>query len=238
VTDTQYTAVSLLVDRSGSMAAIRTSAQDAIREFVLGQASAAQQNGDRRTIRLAVFDHEYELIHHSRPAEQCPKFTLEPRGTTALLDAMGQSIHDFGVELAAMPPADRPATVIYAILTDGIENDSQRYTYDQIAAMVRHQEKAYGWDVLYLAANQDAIATAARLGVAPGQSITYAATDQGTRSVMDSMSGYVATAAAGGPAKFTDNDRDLAVANYPTRKVTPVFTPVPDEDEDRTEAER
>jgi len=211
MTDSSYTAVSLLVDRSGSMAAIRTSAEDAINEFIIGQASAAQQNGDRRTIRLATFDHDYELVHHSRtPAAIHTRFKLEPRGTTALLDAMGQAIRDFGTELAAMPPAQRPATVIFVIMTDGIENDSREYKYDQIAAMVRHQETAYGWQILYLGANQDAIATAARMGIDEGRSITYAATDHGTHSVMNSVDSYVASASAGEPAVFSDDDREDA----------------------------
>ena len=213
MTDSSYTAVSLLVDRSGSMAAIRTSAEDAINEFIIGQASAAQQNGDKRTVRLATFDHTYELVHSSLDVSSgiFTRFKLEPRGTTALLDSMGQSIKDFGAELAVMPPAVRPATVIFVIMTDGIENDSHIYKYDEIAAMVRHQEAAYGWQVLYLGANQDAIATAARLGVDQERAITYAANDHGTHSVMDSVSGYVASASAGEPAVFSDDDRKDAV---------------------------
>lgn len=208
MTNPQYTAVALLVDRSGSMASIRRTAEDAINEFIVGQATAAQQHGDKRTIRLAVFDHEYQLIHHSRePGAIHTRFELEPRGSTALLDAMGQSIKDFGAELAVMPPADRPATVIYAVMTDGQENDSHIYRYNEIADMVRHQEQAYGWQILYMGANQDAIATGARLGVDQGRSITYTASDCGTSAVMDSMTNFVATASAGGPAVFTDQDR-------------------------------
>lgn len=210
MTDPRYTAVSLLIDRSGSMCAIQTAAQDAINEFIIGQASAARQGGDKRSIRLATFDNTLEVVHTSRAAAECPKFRLEPRGTTALLDSMGRTIHDFGVELAAMPAAERPATVIFAVMTDGLENASREYKYDQIAAIVRRQEAAYKWQFLYLGANQDAIKTARDLGIDADHSITYSATDRGTQSVADSMGGYVAAAAAGADPVFSDEDRQNA----------------------------
>jgi len=210
MTDPHYTAVSLLIDRSGSMTVIHEAAQDAINEFILGQASASTQLGDKRTIRLATFDIALELVHTSRPARDCPKFILEPRATTALLDSMGRTIVDFGHELARMPADERPDTVIFAVMTDGLENASREYKYDQIAAMVRHQETHYNWQFLYLGANQDAIRTGENLGIDRDHSITYAATDQGTRSVLDSMSGYVASAAAGADPAFSDEDRQNA----------------------------
>lgn len=210
MTDPSYTAICLLVDRSGSMQRIRQAAEDAINEFILGQATTAIQNLDQRTIRLAVFDNEYQLIHSSRPAGECPKFFLSPRYSTALLDAMGKTITEFGAELAMMPAEQRPGTVLLVIMTDGLENASFHYKYDQIAAMVRHQQDVYQWQALYLGADQDAIEVAARLGIDRERSITYTASSAGTRSTMDSVSGYVATASAGGPAAFTDEDRENA----------------------------
>lgn len=210
MTNPNYTAICLLVDRSGSMERIRQAAEDAINEFIIGQATTAIQNLDQRTIRLAVFDNEYELVHSSRPAGECPKFFLSPRYSTALLDAMGKTITEFGAELAMLPAEQRPGTVLLAIMTDGLENASFHYKYDQIAAMVRHQQDVYQWQVLYLGANQDAIEVAARLGIDRERSVTYTASSAGTHAVMDSMSGYVATASAGGQAAFTDEDRKNA----------------------------
>lgn len=210
MTDTTHTAVCLLIDRSGSMCTIHAAAEDGINEFILGQAASAKQYGDKRTIGISTFDNYLEVVHTSRVAGECPKFKLEPRGTTALLDAMGHTIVDFGRELAAMPAEQRPGTVILAIMTDGLENASREYKYDQIAAMVRHQETAYGWQFLYLGANQDAIRTGESLGIDANHSITYRASDGGTRSVMNSVDNYVASASAGHAAAFTDEDRENA----------------------------
>jgi hypothetical protein len=210
MTNPHYTAVCLLIDRSGSMTVIQTAAQDAINEFVFGQASAARQHGDKRTIRIATFDSTLELVHTSKPAAECPKFILEPRATTALLDAMGRTIVDFGRELAAMPADERPSTVIVAIMTDGLENASREYDYPQVAAMVRHQETHYGWQFLYLGANQDAIRTGQDLGIDRDHAMTYRASSAGTHSTVESLSTYVASAAAGADPVFSDEDRQNA----------------------------
>lgn len=218
MTDPNYTAVALLVDRSGSMHVIRSAAEDAINEFIENQATAAEQDGSKRTIRLATFDRHLEVVHTSRPAGECPPFKLEPRGVTALLDSLGHTIIDFGAELAAMPEDERPGVVILAVMTDGIENSSWEYRYEQIADMVRLQREVYGWQVLYLGANQDAIETASRIGVDRDHSITYAATDHGTHSVVGSVSRYVASAACGQSVTFTDEDREDAA---PLMDLTP-----------------
>jgi len=206
MTNPDFAAVMLLIDRSGSMASIQRAAEGGVNDFIKGQAA---QPG-RRTIRIAKFDDAYELVQPSTSAATSPSFKLEPRGMTALLDAMGRSINEFGQELAALPEDERPGVVILAVMTDGHENASVEYDWPMVRAMVEHQEKAYGWQVLYLGANQDAVETGVKLGVQRSRSMTYAATDHGTRSVTDSLSGYVASAASGLSASFTDEDREDA----------------------------
>lgn len=206
MTNPEYTAIMLLIDRSGSMYTIQQSAQESINEFIAGQ----RHQPGRRTIRLAQFDSTYELVHRSLPAAECPDYQLEPRASTALLDAMAMSIREFGKELWAMPEDERPGTVIWATVTDGMENSSVEHTWTQVQEMIRHQEDRYGWQVLYLGANQDAIATAARLGIQRDRSLTYSATPEGTQHAYRSASGYVAAASAGLPARLSGEDPDSA----------------------------
>lgn len=67
--------------------------------------------------------------------------------------------------------------------------------------------------VLYLGANQDAIATGAKLGVQRRRSLSYNSTDHGTRVVTNSLSRsiYGASSAGGQSVSFTDEDREEAV---------------------------
>jgi hypothetical protein len=83
-----------------------------------------------------------------------------------LLDAIGRTIDEVGKRLAATPESDRPGKVIFAILTDGEENSSRRFTKHQVFDMIRHQQEKYAWEFIFLAANQEAIATAAGIGIA------------------------------------------------------------------------
>ncbi|HYD83976.1 MAG TPA: hypothetical protein VEA63_07975, partial [Opitutus sp.] len=99
--------------------------------------------------------------------------------TTALLDAIGHTVDRLGQRLANTPERERPSQVIVAILTDGLENASTRYTWADIATRIRHQQEKYNWRFLFLGANQDAIATAARLNIGGADAATFRASDKG-----------------------------------------------------------
>lgn len=203
MTDPNYTAVALLIDVSGSMEAIRVVAEKAINDFIAEQSKAVSA-GARRTVRIAVFsDHGAalsrgrqlpDLILPSTSADRVERFTLVPQAGTALIDAMHRDIEAFGAELAALPETERPGTVVFAVMTDGLENSSKFHTYDQVAESVRRQIEEYGWQVLYLGANQDAIAEGRKLGVPSASSMTYDPTDYGTRVVGETLVSAAAAA--------------------------------------------
>ena len=211
MTNPDYTAVMLLIDRSGSMHKIRVSAEDAINEFIVGQSKAP----GKRTIRITQFDTDHhsggpvfdDTVAVSTDAADVPPFQLSPRGGTPLLDAIGYAINVFGKELESLPEHQRPGTAILAIMTDGHENSSREYTWPMVKELIERHEREFGWAVLYLAANQDAIEVGAKMGVPAHHTITYRASDAGTRSVVGAMTEYVAAAASGQPAGFTDKQR-------------------------------
>jgi hypothetical protein len=117
--------------------------------------------------------------------------TYAPDGGTALLDAIGRTIDETGARLAAMPEAERPGKVIIAILTDGEENSSRTFTWAQISDKIRHQQEVYKWEFLFLGANQDAIATAARIHIGRHNSATFFQTDSGIRKSMRATSSNI-----------------------------------------------
>ena len=67
----------------------------------------------------------------------------------------------------------RPGTVVFGIVTDGLENSSQEFDRATIKAMIEDQESTYSWTFMYLGANQDAIEVGAGLGVAADRALTY-----------------------------------------------------------------
>jgi hypothetical protein len=100
-----------------------------------------------------------------------------PRGGTALLDAQGRSITELGAELASLPESERPNKVIFVTLTDGDENASKEYMRDRVKTMTEHQRSTYNWEFVFLGANQDAIQTAATIGILREAALTYSVAD-------------------------------------------------------------
>lgn len=87
-----------------------------------------------------------------------------------------------------MPKKDRPEKVIFAIFTDGLENASRRYTWKDIAKMIRKRQDKDGWEFLFLAANQDAIATASQMNIHDYNAATASDGERGVRGSNRAMS--------------------------------------------------
>jgi hypothetical protein len=173
----QVTEIICIVDRSGSMEAAREDAIGGFNAFLRGQ----QELPDPARLTLVLFDNVYELAVNNVELKQVPpldRTTFVPRGTTALLDAVGRAIDDVKRRLEATPEALKPGKVIFAILTDGKENASSDYTRDKVFQLITEQ-RGRGWEFLFLAAVQDAIEEGATLGVARDRSVSFARSRRG-----------------------------------------------------------
>lgn len=105
MTDQNLTHIYLLLDRSGSMQSIKTDTEGGFAAFVEEQ---KRTDGECR-VTLAQFDNHYDVVYADRPIADVPPLELQPRGSTALLDAMGKLITDAGARLADLPDDRRPA---------------------------------------------------------------------------------------------------------------------------------
>ena len=207
MTNTDYTALLLIVDRSGSMADIAEDMEGGIRTLLDEQAA---QPG-RLTVDFVRFDDKYE--HVAKLADPAKvKVKISPRGSTALLDAVGRAVTEFGETLAAMPEEERPGTVIVAIVTDGLENASKEWQGFQVKELIEQQQRDYSWVVTYLGANQDAISVAHHIGINPSAALTYGTAD--VAAMATSLSGYVTTTRSTGvAAAYSVEDRDAQAVN-------------------------
>ena len=114
--------------------------------------------------------------------------TYVPAGMTALLDAVGRTIDAVGQRLSDTPEAERPGKVIVAILTDGLENASKDYSRGKVSEMIQHQRDVYKWEFIFLAANQDAIASARSISIHAHDAMPFQSTGEGVRHAYASMS--------------------------------------------------
>lgn len=181
------TEMAVVLDRSGSMQSCVEAAISGFNTFLRDQRA---QPGEAR-ITLVLFNDQYETPWGTIPLAEATELdttTYVPRGSTALLDAIGRTIDDCGARLAAMPEEERPATVLVAILTDGLENSSRQFTWKDISEKIALQRDTYKWEFLFLGANQDAIATAAQISIGAHMSASYAADAAGSTSSFRSTS--------------------------------------------------
>jgi len=212
MTRSDLTHIYFLLDRSGSMQSIKTDTEGGFAAFVEEQKQAP---GECR-VTLAQFDNEYDVVYADRPLADVPPLDLQPRGSTALLDAMGRTITDAGTRLAALPEDQRPGTVIVAIMTDGHENASQEWTRPAIKALVTQQSTQFAWQVMYMGADQDAIEVGAGLGVDRDLAVTYSRGKAAqTMAVASGKIGRLRQARVSAPAAameaFTEEERSALV---------------------------
>lgn len=86
------------------MRSIKADAEGGVNAFIDEQKNASGS----ALLTLVQFDNEYEFVHSGIPIQQVSRFKLVPRGSTALLDAVGRAINETGVRLAAMDESLRP----------------------------------------------------------------------------------------------------------------------------------
>ena len=175
-----------ILDRSGSMAGLE---KDTIGGF---NAMIEKQRGEpgEALISTVLFDNETEVIHDRIPLDRVPALTEKEyfvRGCTALLDAVGGAIHHIGTVHKYAREEDRPEKTLFVITTDGMENASHFYTYDQAKAMIQRQQEKYGWEFLFLGANIDAAREAARFGIRADRAANYYADSVGTEVVYEAV---------------------------------------------------
>lgn len=165
----------LLVDRSGSMAAIREKTIAGINSHVTKVVSDVED-----TIwTLGLFDSDGELqldyVYRAKAGNNVPTLVWDgfvPRGTTPLLDAIGQSLIDLDSFIDSLVASAKPEKVSIVIMTDGLENASIEHSSESIQEMIKEREDR-GWQIVYLGANQDAFEVARGFGSVMGSTITY-----------------------------------------------------------------
>ena len=180
------TELAFILDRSGSMHPLQEAAVAAFNAFVKSQLDVP---GDAR-LTLVQFDDAYDVPVSARPLQDVPELTAAtyvPRGSTALLDAIGRTITDTARRLTGLPAAEQPGKVIVAIFTDGQENASREYTPQHISDLIRLYRDEKGWDFLFLAANQDAIASASAMHIDANLSSNVSYSFKGMKSTSGAL---------------------------------------------------
>lgn len=197
-----------IVDRSGSMGGRELDVIGGFNTFIKEQ----KDHQGEASMVLVQFDHEYGPIanwDNIKDAVELNKDSYIPRGSTALLDAVGRTISTQGENLSIIPEGDRPDKVIVLIMTDGLENNSREYSKSRIKEMISHQQENYNWKFVFLGANQDSFAEANSMGIPQNMAANYKPTQKGIKSLYASASDMVSCFRSSGEASFDNTKRPV-----------------------------
>ena len=186
------TDITVVLDRSGSMASIAEKTVEGFGAFLEKQKSVP---GDCR-LTLVQFDTQYELVYYDKPLRKVPPLRLVPRGATALLDAMGRTILNKVESLGRMSVERLPRRIMMVVITDGQENSSREFTREQVFSLTQRYTQEFDWQFVYLGANQDAIQVAAQMGIDAAAAMNYQAGRRGTFNAWEAAASLVGRNAA------------------------------------------
>lgn len=190
MTNPDYTALLFVVDRSGSMATIKTDMEGGIDSILKAQ----DEIPGKCTVDIAYFDNSFEYpVKLALTASASVK--IVPRGMTALHDAIGRATTEFGASLAAMPEAERPGKVLVTVVTDGHENSSKEFNAASVKKLIEKQKNEFNWEFAFLGANQDAALVGQSFGIQ--NNLTYQATAAGVGAASATMTNFTRSYRAG-----------------------------------------
>ena len=184
-----YTHITVILDRSGSMEMIRDDIIGGFNVFLEEQKSEP----DLATLTLVQFDTQdsYEVVHQFKKLEEVSKLTKKtfvPRSGTPLLDAVGRGINDLEQTLNNMQEEEQPSQVVMVIITDGQENSSREFSRHQIQKMIKEKQEEQDWQFVFLSADLGAIDDALHSGIAQESTMAFDKNAFGTISAFASMS--------------------------------------------------
>lgn len=185
----QLTELVFILDRSGSMHGLE---KDTLGGF--NSMMEKQKKGEGNALVTTVlFDTEIDVIHDRLPLQSVRPMTEEDYvagGCTALLDAVGSTIHRIGTVHKYARPEDVPAHTLVVIITDGEENSSRFYDYEDVRHMVEREKSKYGWEFIFLGANMNAIEAAGHLGIQEDRAAEFLCDEEGIQKNFEAVDDF------------------------------------------------
>lgn len=155
VTTNNFFKIVIVLDESGSMESIKDSMRKSINELIMEQ---KQVEGRQATFTLVKFNNKVNRVVenlHLNEVRDVRENEYRPSGTTALYDAIGDTIDWFRNE----------KDVLMVIVTDGAENSSKSYKKQDITRMVDDKEKNNNWSYVYLSCDLNTFAQGNNIGL-------------------------------------------------------------------------
>jgi uncharacterized protein YegL len=182
----------LILDKSGSMDNVISETVNGFNEQVQMIKNLKEKYPEQEIIvSLTTFnhyvDHDLFLTKPSQLKElkalrgrptnrhgiaETVNFVYFPSGLTALYDAIGRSVNKLR-EKIKKEIKNNEASAVVVIITDGHENASREYSYEDIRQLIGKLEKSNNWTFSYLGATPDAVDIARGMNIASHNAMYY-----------------------------------------------------------------
>ncbi|MBM3451552.1 MAG: VWA domain-containing protein [Bacteroidetes bacterium] len=157
-----------VVDQSGSMSGLENETIEGFNSQLKTIKKLKEEFPQNEyVVSVTYFEDEvFDIIRFGK-VEEIPLLNREnykPGSSTSLLDAIGHTIYSIEEKYGNEINEDK-ATVVIVILTDGYENSSRKYTYEQIAKNIDRLNETKKWIFTFLGAGVNAKSIADRIKI-------------------------------------------------------------------------
>jgi len=203
----ELTEIVFILDESGSMSPVKDDTIGGFNQFVEDQ----KKLPGFADFTLVKFSDYYKVINEGVDIVNIPDLdrnSYTPSFSTALLDAVGKTIELVKKRLEKVTEGNKPAKVLFAILTDGEENASREYTTSKIQDLVKEARDKDGWEFLFLGADIDAWSGGSSMGITSNVRVSKS----NMKMSMKGMSNYTAMYRSAGTTDvgtFTMSEEEL-----------------------------
>lgn len=154
----------LILDKSGSMEGTESDTAGGFNSLIKKQKAKLKD----AWVTTWLFNGKTEILYNRVPIQEIKPMKASDivvGGSTALYDAVGDAI---GItdwtQKQLIPEEEVPDFTFVTIMTDGYENASDHYKYQEIRRLIEKKE-ADGWEFLFMGAGIDAENEAKKLAI-------------------------------------------------------------------------
>jgi hypothetical protein len=169
----------VVLDQSASMSSLINAVITGFNALVDEQRTTQGAN-----FNLELFNNTSQMLYDAIPIGEVPPLSQEsykPDGGTALNDAIAAMIQAIGKR------TKRGTRVLIAILTDGEENASRKFSKADILQMITYRRTTYDWQFIFIGP-PEALDYALSIGIPKSNVVSFSADGAGITAIMARLS--------------------------------------------------
>lgn len=179
-----------IIDKSGSMSGLESDTIGGFNSLIKKQ---KKEEGDA-LVSVVFFNDNQDVVLDRVDINKVKELTEDDyicMSCTALLDAVGDSIKHIRNIHKYARKEDIPEKTVFVIMTDGLENASEKYRYHDVKRLIERAKEENNWEFLFLGANIDAIGEAKNLGIEEDYAVEFCCDEEGIELNYEAVSDAV-----------------------------------------------